>query len=90
MSSASVSSSIYKKNFDALRAGLRELGYVEGQNLIIESRWAEDKYDLLPELAAELVRLEIDVLITHGTPGAIAARRATTIIPIVMAVVGAR
>ena len=88
LSSASASSSIYKKNFDALRAGLHELGYVEGQNLIIESRWAEDKYDRLAELAAELVRLKIDVLITHGTPGTIAAKRATETIPIVMAVVG--
>jgi len=88
LSSASASSSIYKKNFDALRAGLRELGYIEGQNLIIESRWAEDKYDRLPELAAELVRLDIDVLITHGTPGTMAAKRATATIPIVMAVVG--
>jgi len=88
LSSASASSSIYKKNFDALRAGLRELGYIEGQNLIIESRWAEDKYDRLPELAAELVRLGIDVLITHGTPGTMAAKRATATIPIVMAVVG--
>jgi len=81
-------SSIYKKNFDTLRAGLRELGYVEGQNLIIESRWAEDQYDRLPELAAELVRLDVDILITHGTPGTLAAKSATTTIPIVMAVVG--
>jgi ABC-type uncharacterized transport system substrate-binding protein len=88
LSSASASSSIYRENFDALRAGLDELGYVEGHNLIIESRWAEDKYDRLPELAAELIRLKIDVLITHGTPGTIAAKRATTTIPIVMAVVG--
>ena len=88
LSSASPSSSIYKKNFDTLRAGLREFGYVEGQNLIIESRWAEDQYDRLPELAAELVRLDVDVLVTHGTPGTLAAKRATTTIPIVMAVVG--
>jgi ABC-type uncharacterized transport system substrate-binding protein len=88
LSSASASSAIYKRNFDALRAGFRELGYIEGQNLIFESRWAEDNYDRLPELAAELVRLDVDVLITHGTPGTLAAKRATATIPIVMAVVG--
>jgi len=73
---------------DALRAGLRELGYVEGKNLVIEYRWAEDKYDRLPELAAELVGLKVDLIVTHGTPGTRAAKQATTAIPIVMAVSG--
>jgi putative tryptophan/tyrosine transport system substrate-binding protein len=67
-------------------AGLRDLGYVEGKNIVIESRWAEGNYDRLPELAAELVRLNIDVLVTYGTPGALAAKQATTTIPIVVAV----
>jgi len=70
---------------EALRAGLRELGYVEGKNLVIEFRWAESKYDRLPELAAELVRLNVELIVTHSTPGALAAKQATTVIPIVIA-----
>jgi putative ABC transport system substrate-binding protein len=70
---------------DALREGLRELGYTEGKNIVIESRWAEGKYDRLPDLAAELVRLRVDILVTSGTPGTLAAKRTTTTIPIVMA-----
>lgn len=73
---------------EALRAGLRELGYVEGRNLSIEYRWADGKYERTPELAAELVRLNVEVLVTHGTPGTLAAKGATTTIPIVMATVG--
>ena len=73
---------------DVLRQGLRDLGYVEGKNIVIEYRWAEGKYDRLPELAAELVRLEVSIIVTHGTPGSLAARRATTTIPIVMAISG--
>ena len=78
----------YASQVDALRAGLRELGHVEGKNLVIEFRWAEGKYDRLPELAAELVRLKVDVLVTHGAPGSRAAKMATTTIPIVLAAVG--
>jgi putative ABC transport system substrate-binding protein len=73
---------------DALRAGLRELGYVEGKNIVIEYRWAEGKYDRLPDLAAELVNLKVDILVTAGTPGTLAAKQATTTIPIVMAGTG--
>jgi putative ABC transport system substrate-binding protein len=58
---------------------------VEGKNIVIEYRWAEGRYDRLPVLAAELVRLNVDVLITAGTPGIVAAKEATTTIPIVMA-----
>lgn len=72
---------------EALRAGLREAGYVEGKNLVIEFRWAEDKNERLPELAAELVRLKVDVIVTHGS-GTPAAKSATTTIPIVMALSG--
>jgi ABC-type uncharacterized transport system substrate-binding protein len=73
---------------EALRGGLRDLGYVEGQNLAIEYRWADGKYERAPELAAELVRLKVEVLVTHGTPGTLAAKGATATIPIVMASVG--
>jgi putative ABC transport system substrate-binding protein len=79
--------SSYAVQMDALRTGLRDLGYVEGRNIVIEYRWADGKYDRLPELAAELVRLKVDVLVTHGTPGVLAAKRSTTTIPIVMAAV---
>ena len=73
---------------EALRAGLRDLGYLEGKNLVIESRWAEGKFDRLPELAAELVRLNVDVILTSGTPGIRAAKNATTTIPLVMVTSG--
>ena len=73
---------------EGLRAGLRDLGYVEGKNLVIEFRWAEGKYDRLPELAAELVRLNVELIVTYATPGSRAAKQATTTIPIVMASVG--
>src|ERR1700704_990996 len=64
--------------------GLRELGWIEGQNLAIEYRWAANREDQLPALAAELVRLKVDVIVTSSTPAAQAAKRATTTIPIVM------
>ena len=64
--------------------GMRELGYAVGGNLVIEWRSAEGKAERLPELAAELVRLKVDVLVTSGTPPALAAQKATTTLPIVM------
>jgi putative tryptophan/tyrosine transport system substrate-binding protein len=70
---------------EAFRQGLRELGYREGQNLAIEFRDAEGKPDRLPALAAELVQLHVDVIVTHPTNAARAAKHATTMIPIVMA-----
>jgi len=69
---------------EALIAGLRELGLVEGKNIIIESRWAEGQYERLPGLAAELVQLKVDVIVAAGTPAIQAAQQATTTIPIVM------
>ena len=84
----STSASGYATQIEALRAGLRELGYIEGKNIVIEYRWAEGKYERLPELAAELVRLKVDILVTHASAGSIAAKQATTTIPIVMAAVG--
>jgi putative tryptophan/tyrosine transport system substrate-binding protein len=70
---------------EALRAGLRDLGYVEGKNIVIEYRWAEGNYDRLRVLAAELVRLKVDVLVTAGTPAISTAKQTTTTVPIVMA-----
>jgi ABC-type uncharacterized transport system substrate-binding protein len=71
---------------EAFRAGLRDLGYVEGKNFVIESRFAEGNVDRLPELAAELVRGNVDVIITSGL-GVVATQHATSTIPIVMLVV---
>jgi putative ABC transport system substrate-binding protein len=73
---------------DALRAGLRDLGYVEGKNIIIEYRWAEGKYERLPDLATELVGLKVDVIVSHATSGIGAAKKATATIPIVIASLG--
>jgi putative ABC transport system substrate-binding protein len=75
-------------NLDALRKGLRELGYVEGQNLVIEYRSADGRAERFPELAAELVRLKVDLIVTRGTPAARAAKSATESIPVVMATMG--
>ena len=70
---------------EAFRQGLRELGYVEGKNIVIEWRYAEGKLDRLPALAAELVRLKVDVIVTSGPTATRAAKEATSTIPIVMA-----
>jgi putative ABC transport system substrate-binding protein len=72
----------------ALRQGRRELGYVEGQNIAVEDRYAENNPERLRELAAELVRLRADVIVTQGTPAAKAAKEATRTVPIVMTLVG--
>src|SRR5215475_476472 len=70
--------------FEAFRQGLRELGYVEGKNIFIEWRFAEGKFDRLPDLAAELVRLKVDVIVTLGPIINRPAKEATSTIPIVM------
>lgn len=69
---------------EALRAGLRELGYIEGKNILIELRSAEGNYDRLPEIAAELVRLQVDAVVAFGAKAVAASKRATTTIPIVI------
>jgi putative tryptophan/tyrosine transport system substrate-binding protein len=78
---------LYERQVEGLRRGLRERGYIEGRNVTIEFRWAEGRYDRLPALAAEIVRLNVDVIITHGTLGTRACKQATSTIPIVMAIV---
>jgi putative tryptophan/tyrosine transport system substrate-binding protein len=75
-------------NLDALRKGLRDLGYVEGRNLVIEYRSADGRPERFPDLAAELVRLKVDLIVTRGTPAARAAKNATGTIPVVMATMG--
>ena len=78
------SPSVIAPRMDAFRQGLRELGYVEGNNIVIERRHAEGKLDRLPELAAELVRLNVDVIVTSGPTATRPAKGATSTIPIVM------
>jgi putative tryptophan/tyrosine transport system substrate-binding protein len=70
------------------RAGLRDLGFVEGRDVIIEYRWAEGQYDRLPGLIAELMAAKVEVIVTAGTPAALAVRKATTAVPLVMVAVG--
>ena len=76
-------------NLDALRGGLRNLGYVEGQNLIIEYRSADGHAERFSDLASELVHLKVDLIVTRGTPAVQAAQKATGTIPVVMAAMGA-
>jgi len=73
---------------EAFRQGLRELGYVDGQNIVIEWRFAKGKAALLPELATELVRLNVDVIVASATQAILAAKQATTTIPIVFPTAG--
>jgi putative tryptophan/tyrosine transport system substrate-binding protein len=73
---------------NAFHDALRALGWIEGKNAIFEDRYAEDRLDRLPELVAELLRLNVDVIVTAGTPAPLAAKRATTTIPIVMTAAG--
>ena len=84
LSPSSPSDSRNRFRLGALQQGLRELGYVEGQNISIDSRWAEGKYERLPGLATEVVRLKVDVIVTYAPPAIQAAREATATIPIVM------
>ena len=88
LSAQSSSDPQVQRAFDVFRQALRELGYVEGQGIAIEPRWGERKSDRLPDLATELVRLKVDVIVTWGgVPPARAAQRATTSIPIIMTAV---
>jgi ABC-type uncharacterized transport system substrate-binding protein len=82
---SAVSASSISPRTEAFRQGLRELGYVEGQSIVVEYRWAEGKFDRLPDLAAELVRLKVDVILSGGPTATRPAKEATVTIPIVMA-----
>jgi putative ABC transport system substrate-binding protein len=83
----SSSDPVRRLRLDALRQGLRELGYVEGQNIALESRWAEGQYDRYPALAADLVRSQVDVIVAWSGAATKAAQEATRTIPIVMSLV---
>jgi putative ABC transport system substrate-binding protein len=76
--------SVPYQGLEAFRLALRDLGYVEGRNLLMEYRWGELKSDTLPALAAELVRLQVDLIVVPDTPAAVAAKHATQTIPIVV------
>ncbi len=84
LSPASPSDPRISRFVQAFREGLRELGHLEGKNIAIEFRWAEGQYDRLPSLAAELVRLQVNVIVAGSSAGVQAARNATETIPIVM------
>ena len=77
-----ISAALYASRIEAFRQGLRDLGYAEGQKVIIEYRFAEGKLDRLPQLAAELVRLKVDCIVTAGTPATRTAKQSTSTIPI--------
>jgi len=81
----SASPSTISTRIEAFRQGLRELGYVEGKNIVIEYRWAEGKIERLPDLATELVRLQLEVIVTAGPSSTRPVKEATSTIPIVMA-----
>jgi len=83
-----ISAELNATNFKALRKGLRDVGYIEGQNLTIEYRSADGQVERFPQLAEELIRAQVDVIVTRGTPAVLAAKNATTTIPVVMAASG--
>jgi putative ABC transport system substrate-binding protein len=87
ISPGSASNAMRLRRFEAFRRGLRELGYVEGQNIVLEPRWAEGQYARYPSLAGDLVRLKVAVIVVVGGAATKAAKEVTTTIPIVMSVV---
>src|SRR5437867_3108456 len=76
------SESAFSIRIEAFRQGLRELGYAEGQNIVIESRYGEGELDRFPDLAAELIRLKVDIIVTASIPPVLAAKKASSTIPI--------
>jgi putative ABC transport system substrate-binding protein len=85
---SAVSPSAESSRLDAFRQALRDLGYMDGKNIVIEARFADGRLDRFPDFAAELVRLKVDVIVTGGSPGTHAAQQATRTIPLVMTLVG--
>ena len=85
---SALSPSAEASRLDGFRQGLRDLGYVDEKNVVIESRFADGRLDRLPDLVAELVRLKVDVIVTGGSPGTHAAQQAASTIPLVMTVIG--
>ena len=75
----------YERRLDAFRQGLRELGYIDTQNILLEYRWAHAQYEHMDDLVAELLRLQVDVLVVDSTRAGLAAKRATSTLPIVLA-----
>jgi putative tryptophan/tyrosine transport system substrate-binding protein len=88
LSAGSPSDPLSKVTYDALREGLRELGWIESSNIVLESRWAGEPTASAFDLAAELVRLKVDVIVGVGSPIIQAAKQATSAIPIVMSGTG--
>jgi putative ABC transport system substrate-binding protein len=80
--------SSWASRLEALRSGLRDLGYEPEKNVVIEDLWAEEQYDRLPALVSELVRRKVDIILTYGTPGTLAAKQATTDIPVIFVYAG--
>jgi putative ABC transport system substrate-binding protein len=76
------------KRLEVLQSALRDIGYTEGKNIVIETRWAEGQYDRLPALASELIALKVSLIVTSGTKATLAAKKATATIPIVMGSTG--
>src|SRR5438046_10003374 len=87
LSPGSPSDPMRRRRFEAFRQGLRELGYVEGQSIVLEPRWAEGQYARYPALAADLVRLKAAVIVVVGGTGTKAAKEVTRTVPIVMSLV---
>src|SRR5215813_4759005 len=90
LASGRPSSAATSPELQSFLQGLQDLGYVEGRSFVMEYRWAEGHQDRLPELAADLVRIRVDVVVSPGTPPTFAAKRATQTIPIVFPILGAR
>jgi putative tryptophan/tyrosine transport system substrate-binding protein len=89
LSEGSPSDALSKATYDAFREGLRDLGWIEGSNIVVESRWAKEPTASALDLAADLVRMKVDVIVAVGSPSVQAAKQTTSAIPIVMSGTGA-